>query len=81
MEIEEKINVWNICFVLYCLFVTKMEKLESNLGKFLFVRLATRLVCRYVPIGRYLPRDLRISNNTCLPKCPYWMQSPTWRSD
>ncbi len=25
MKIEEK-NVWNICFVLYCLFVAKLEK-------------------------------------------------------
>ncbi len=25
MKIEEK-NIWNICFVLYCLFVAKMEK-------------------------------------------------------
>jgi hypothetical protein len=71
-------NVWNICFVLYCLFVAKMERWESNLGKFPFVRLATILVCRDIPIGCRLPRDLPISNNTCLPICPYWMPSTTW---
>jgi hypothetical protein len=29
--------VWNIFYVLYCLFVAKMERWESNPGKFPFV--------------------------------------------
>ncbi len=54
------------CFILS--FLAKMER----------CRLATILVCRDIPIGCSLPRDLRISNNTCLPICPYWMPPITW---
>ncbi len=60
------------CLVLFCLFVAKIEKRESNLGKFPLVQLATRLVYRYVPIGCCLPRDFRISNFSCYQNFSYW---------
>jgi hypothetical protein len=75
IEIQQKIvkNIFGIkCFVLHCLFVAKMEKGESNLGKFPLVRLATILVYRYVPIGCCPPRDFRISNFSCYQNFSYW---------
>ena len=74
IEMQQKIvkNIFGIkCFVLHCLFVAKMEKGESNLGKFPLVRLATILVYRYVPIGCCLPRDFRISNFSCYQNFSY----------
>ncbi len=72
-----KKNVWNICFVLYCLFVAKMQvwasiSILSDKQQCLF---ADNLIHSY---WMQSPTWLWISNNTCLPVCPYWMSSTMW---